>query len=79
MRHENKTEYTIKGKVGCRGDTMSFGEIAEVMGLTEAQVKRIYEGAIRKLKRPGNNRALWEYLNIGDSMEDEPALGDGTL
>jgi len=59
----------LKDKMGKNGDTMSFAEIAEVMGISEGEVKRIYEGAIRKLKHPKNARILWDYLHIGDTSE----------
>jgi len=77
MKYENKSEYTIKGNIGCNGDIMSFGEIAKHMDISEAEVKRIYDGAIRKLKQPGMSRELWDYLNIGDVSDDEADYNEG--
>jgi DNA-directed RNA polymerase sigma subunit (sigma70/sigma32) len=50
---------------------MSFEEIAEVMGISKQEVKRIYSSAIRKLQRPSKkNQKLWEYLRMSYYSED---------
>lgn len=80
MKLENKEGYQdteeIRSNVGCYGDTMSFGEIAEVMGLTESQVKKIYERAMRKLKSPEFARLIWEYERIGDTPHINDMAGN---
>jgi len=46
-----------------KGTPMSFEEIAEVLGISKAEVKRIYEQAIRKLQIPNEkNKKFWEYV-----------------
>ncbi len=46
-----------------KGSPMSFEEIAEVLGISKAEVKRIYDQAIRKLQTPNEkNKKFWEYV-----------------
>jgi len=71
LKLENKRDYDIKGKIGCNGDTMSFSEIGEALDITEQQAKQIFETAMRKLRSVGINRELWEYMNIGDTLNDQ--------
>lgn len=75
MKQENKRGYDdVDADVGCKGDAMSFSEIGERLGITEIQAKRIFESAMRKLKKPGFNRKLWEYMNLGDFPQEDSDL-----
>lgn len=61
---------------GVNGDTMTFHEIAEKLGMTVFEVKRIYSTAMRKLSIPNNeNRLLWEYDNIGNNTSTSDMAG----
>ena len=51
------------------GDSLSFFEIGEILGMTEGEVKRTYNRAMSKLRTPGFSRMLWEYNNIGDTAD----------
>jgi len=53
---------------GEEGDTMSFEEIGEALGITALDAKKIFNQAMRKLRIPNpQNRELWEYDNIGSN------------
>ena len=46
-------------------DGLSIPEVAKLLGLTVAEVRKIEKEALRKLKKPTDkNKALHEYWNI---------------
>ena len=52
-------------------DGLSYQEIAAIMGITSAEVKRIETIALKKLRTPGGiNKSLHLYNNICDKPNE---------
>ena len=59
-----------------KGYNMSFEDIGIELGISTAEVKRIYSKAVRKLKVPSEeNKTFWEYINISDNDTDSDMSG----
>ena len=66
MKIKNKKNYqkVCSSLNGLDGDMASFDEIGERLGMSENEVKRIYNRAMSKLKSPKFIKVLWEYTKI---------------
>jgi len=54
---------------------MEFEDIAKELGLSKAEVIRIYDKAIRKLKVPNEgNRKFWDYVKINIEEKDRDGI-----
>ena len=54
---------------------MEFEDIAKELGLSKAEVIRIYDKAIRKLKVPTEgNRKFWDYVKINIEEKDRDGI-----
>ena len=54
---------------------MEFEDIAKRLGISKAEVIRIYDRAIRKLKVPNEgNRKFWEYVKINIDAKDRDGI-----
>jgi len=80
VKIENKKNYKkiSKEEIISSGDSLSFFEIGEILGISEGETKRIYNRAISRLRAPGFARLLWEYNNIGNVADHSEGYAESS-
>jgi DNA-directed RNA polymerase sigma subunit (sigma70/sigma32) len=64
MKAANNTNIECNDVIKDLNISMTFKEIAQEMGISEQEVKEIYQSAMKKIKNPRIGKKLKEYVQM---------------